>query len=112
MKITTNTIEDKKTKAIELMKQLDIYKPYINGFKKDGYVCYFERFAGFWDFQDKELEAKRKEIEKEYNCLVYATTHEYVDGDEMYSYFMQKRVILPANSRQSLFSSIKNGQNR
>lgn len=78
----------KKDKALELMKQLDIYKPYIDDFKKNGYVCYFERFAGFWDFQDKELEAKRKEIEEKYNCLVYAITHEYIDGDEMYTFLL------------------------
>ena len=29
------TIENKKAKAIELMKKLDIYKPYIKGFEKD-----------------------------------------------------------------------------
>ena len=27
------TIENKKQKAIELMNKLDIYKPYIKGFK-------------------------------------------------------------------------------
>ena len=27
------TIENKKAKAIELMKKLDIYKPYIKGFE-------------------------------------------------------------------------------
>ncbi len=78
----------KKDKALELMKQLDIYQPYIDGFKKNGYVCYFERFAGFWDFQNHELEAKRKEIEKKYNCLVYAITHEYLEGDELYSFLL------------------------
>lgn len=78
----------KKDKALELMKRLDIYPPYIDGFKENGYVCYFERFAGFWDFQDKELEAKRKEIEERYNCLVYAITHEYLEGDEIYSFLI------------------------
>ena len=78
----------KKDKALQLMKQLDIYQPYIDGLKKDGYVCYFERFAGFWDFQDKELEAKRKEIEKKYNCLVYAITHDFLEGDELYSFLI------------------------
>ncbi len=78
----------KKDKALELMKQLDIYQPYIDGFKDNGYVCYFERFGGYWDFQDKELEAKRKEIEKKYNCLVYAITHEYLEGDELYSFLL------------------------
>lgn len=28
------TIENKKQKAIELMQKLDIYKPYIKGFKE------------------------------------------------------------------------------
>lgn len=78
----------KKDKALELMKQLDIYQPYIDGFKDNGYVCYFERFAGFWDFQNKELEAKRKEIEEKYKCLVYASTHEYLEGDELYSFLI------------------------
>jgi len=78
----------KKDKALELLKQLDIYQPYIDGFKENGYVCYFERFAGFWDFQNKELEAKRKEIEKKHNCLVYAITHEFLEGDELYSFLL------------------------
>lgn len=78
----------KKDKALELMKQLGIYQPYIDGFKENGYVCYFERFAGFWDFQNKELEAKRKEIEEKYKCLVYASTHEYLEGDELYSFLI------------------------
>lgn len=78
----------KKDKALELMKQLDIYQPYIDGFKDKGYVCYFERFGGYWDFQDKELEAKRKEIEEKYNCLVYAITHEFGQDDEMYSFLL------------------------
>ena len=78
----------KKDKALELMKRLDVYRPYVDGFKENGYVCYFERFAGFWDYQDKELEAKRKEIEEKYKCLVYAITHEYIDGDEIYSFLI------------------------
>ncbi len=78
----------KKDKALELMKKLDIYKPYIDGFKNDNLVCFFERFAGFWDFQNKELEAKRKEIEQKYNCLVYAITHEFLYDDEIYNFLI------------------------
>ena len=33
--------EERKLKAIELMKTLDIYKPYINGFEKKDDVCIF-----------------------------------------------------------------------
>ena len=32
------TIQERKEKAVELMKQLQIYKPYINNFKKDTYA--------------------------------------------------------------------------
>ena len=37
-----------KEKAIEILKQLDIYKPYIDGFREEDKVCFFEEFAGFW----------------------------------------------------------------
>ena len=35
------TLEEKKLKAIELMTKLDIYRPYIKGFKEENEVCYF-----------------------------------------------------------------------
>ena len=78
------TLEEKKLKAIELMTKLDIYKPYIKGFKDENEVCYFERFAGFWAFQDAELVQKIKEIEQKHNCLVYAVTHEFTEFGECY----------------------------
>ena len=81
MNITT---ENKKQKAIELMGKLDIYKPYIKGFRENNKVCYFEGFGGFWAEQNKELMEKVNEFEKEHNCLVYAITHEYTDFGECY----------------------------
>ena len=74
-----------KAKAIEIMKQMDIYAPYIEGFEKENKPCYYEGFAGFWTYQDEELEKKIKSIEKEYGCIVYAVTHEYTDFGECYS---------------------------
>lgn len=52
------TVEEKKQKALELMKKLDIYKPYIKGFEKDNEVCFFEGFGGFWAYQEPELMEK------------------------------------------------------
>ena len=78
------TLEEKKLKAIELMTKLDIYKPYIKGFKEENEVCYFEEFAGFWAFQEPELVKKIKEIEQKHNCLVYAVTHEFTEFGECY----------------------------
>ena len=77
-----------KAKAIEIMKQMDIYKPYINGFEKQDKVCFFEQFGGFWVYQEPEVEAKMKELEKIYGCMVYAITHEYTQFGECYSFLI------------------------
>ena len=69
----------KKEKAIELMKKMDIYKPYIKGFEERDQVCFFEGFAGFWIDQEPELYAKMKELEEKHNCKVYAVTHEFTE---------------------------------
>lgn len=78
----------KKDKAIELMKQLGIYKPYIRGFKEEDNVCFFDRYAGFWVYQEPEIEAKMREIEREYKCIVYAITHEFTDFGELYDFLI------------------------
>lgn len=55
----------KKEKAIELMKRLSIYKPYIKGFRESDKVCFFEGFGGFWIDQKPEVYAKMKVYRKE-----------------------------------------------
>ena len=78
------TIEKKKEKAVDILKTLDIYKPYIDGFKENDQVCFYENYAGFWAEQEPEVEKKMHEIEQKYNCKVYAITHEYTNFGEMY----------------------------
>ena len=80
--------QKQKTKAIELMNQMGIYKPYINGFEKDDQVCFFEQFGGFWVYQEPEVKAKMKELEEEYGCKVYAITHEFTQFGECYSFLI------------------------
>ena len=82
------TIEERKQKALEIMKKLDIYKPYIDGFKDNNDICYFERFAGFWAWQNKALAQKIKEIEEKHNCTVYAVTHEFTEFGECYDFLI------------------------
>ena len=82
------TREEKKKVALEYMKQLDIYKPYLKEFEEKDIVCYFENFAGFWAYQEKELIEKIKEIEKKYNCVVYAITHEFAEFGELYDFLI------------------------
>ncbi len=80
------TKEQRKAVALKALKQLDIYKPYIEGFKNNDQVCFYENFGGYWVYQEPEIEAKMKEIEKKYNCTVYAITHEYTEFGECYDY--------------------------
>lgn len=84
-----------KTKAIECLKELKIYKPYIDEFKRSGTVTMFERYAGFYqDPQYSTLGSTMvydliKKVEKEHNCLVYAITHDIsLDIGEMYSFLI------------------------
>ena len=82
------TIENKKQKAIELMNKLDIYKPYIKGFKDKNSVCFYENFGGFWAYQEPELMAKIKEFEEKYTefgeCYDFLFISDYEEEwDEM-----------------------------
>ena len=82
--------ELKIKKSVELLEQLDIYKPYIDGFKKDSTnnVCFFEFFGGYWVYQRKAVLDKMLEIEKRYNCKVYAITHEIMEFGECYDFLI------------------------
>lgn len=82
------TLQERKKQAIKCLKELDIYKPYIKGFKQDNQVCYFEHFAGYWAWQEPELIQKIKEIEEKHNCTVYAITHEFTEFGECYSFLI------------------------
>ena len=82
------TRDEKKIKAIELMKKLDIYRPYIKGLQKEDNVCFFENYGGYWAWQEPDLMKKVIELEEEHNCLVYAITHEYTAIGEMYSFLI------------------------
>ena len=82
------TLNEKKIQAIEELKKLKIYKPYINEFKENDTICFFEKYGGFWAYQDEELMKKVKQIEEKYNCLVYAITHEYTCFGELYDFLI------------------------
>lgn len=85
---TQPTLQEKKDKAIELMKQLDIFKPFIDDFKDRDLVCYFERYIGYWVYQEPEIEKKMKQIERRYKCKVYAITHEIKNIGEFWDFLI------------------------
>jgi hypothetical protein len=72
--------------GIQCLEKLNIYKPYIRKFKsKNGIPCFFENFGGFYVDQEPELFSKIKEVEKDYNVLVYGVTHEFTEFGECWS---------------------------
>ena len=85
--MTDKTIATKE-KALELLKEMDIYKPYIRGFRESDKVCFFENFGGSWLHQEPEIDRKRQDIEAKYNCLVYAVTHEFTQFGELYDFLI------------------------
>lgn len=82
------TKQERKKKAIEIMKRMDIYKPYIQDFVENDTVCFYEEYIGFWAYQEQEVQNKIKEIEQKYNCTVYAVTHEYATFGECYDFLI------------------------
>lgn len=80
------TREEMKKKALEIMKKLDIYEPYIKGFEDKNDVCFFERYAGYWAWQEEEIMKKMKELEERFGFLVYAITHEFTSFGECWSF--------------------------
>ena len=80
------TKEQRKEKAIEIMKRLGIYEPYIDGYKEHDHVCFYERFGGYWVYQEPEIEAKMREIEQRYDTTIYAITHDLTEFGELWSF--------------------------
>ena len=79
-------MDKKKELAIKIMKELDIYKPYINDFEKNDNVCFFEGFGGFWVWQNEEALNKMRELEQKYDIKIYAITHEMTEFGELYDF--------------------------
>lgn len=77
---------NQKEIAIQCLKKLDIYKPYIRKFEKEDMPTFFERFAGFYLFNEPVLQDKVKQIEKDNDVLVYAITHEWLEFGECWSF--------------------------
>ena len=108
-------MKTKKEKALELLTELDIYTPYVKGFEEKDQVCFFERFGGYWVYQEPEIEAKMKELERQYNCVVYAITHEYTDFGELYTFLLVTnypeewpRLMISDGNRHTAFAYVWN----
>lgn len=70
--VSKEIAKQQKAKAVEYLRMLDIFKPYIQGFKQSDKVCFFENFGGFWVYQEPEIEKKMREILK--TILIWRTS--------------------------------------
>jgi hypothetical protein len=97
-----------KEVAIECMKSLDIYRPYIRKFEKDGTVTLFERFGGYYidEYQEPELLKKIKEFEAETGSIVYAVTHEMFWFGECYTFLIVSKY---EEEYEMTLEGVKNG---
>ena len=81
------SMENKKAEAINRMKTLDLFKPYIMAFEKRGKIYLSEPTGGVYEFDaDVELVAKVKEFEEENNALVYHVIHSITIFGELYNF--------------------------
>lgn len=111
MEVTTNR-EKMKALAVETLKKLDVYAPYIRKFAaKKSTVTLFERFAGYYidglsdkDIKD-ELLAKIEEVEKRYEGVVYAVLHYFIDDSEMYAFLLVSKYNLEEYGEPVLFDT-------
>lgn len=79
--------EKKKAEAINRMKMLGLFTPCIRRFEKYDEVQLSEMTGGLYEFSDNaELNAKIREVEEEYNLLVYHVVHTYTNFGEMYNF--------------------------
>lgn len=79
--------EIKKAEAINRMKTLDLYNPYIKDFKDKDEIFLSETTGGVYEFgENTELCDKVKEFEAEYNGLVYHVIHTFTEFGELYNF--------------------------
>ena len=79
--------EKKKEEAIKRMKVLGLFKPCIKAFESRDGLQLTEPTGGLYEFSDnKELIAKVKEFEEEYDALVYHVIHTYTQFGELYNF--------------------------
>lgn len=64
-----------KQKAIKCLKELKIFKPFIDEFKQSGTITMFEDFNGYFVKQGHDYYNLINKIEKDYNVKVYTSIH-------------------------------------
>ena len=70
-----------QTEALKRLKALDVARDYYDVFANDNIVTLYQHYAGFyatdWNMPDTDIEKHIKQIEDEFDCIVYAITEEF-----------------------------------
>ena len=78
-----------KEMAVSCLKKLNVHPDYVRAFEgKRQRLTWFTQFFGFYVDEGSALDAKVKEIERKYGCIVYAVTHEFFEFGECYSFLI------------------------
>lgn len=75
-----------KEKAIELMKGLEIYKPYIEEFQKTGTLTQFINYGGFYIPKESKLQKAIDTFQERDGGLVFAVVHNSFFFGECYTF--------------------------
>lgn len=78
--------ELKTMEAVQRMKNLGLMRESIQAFKKKNEIWLSEMTGGLYEISsDKELNEIIRNIEQEYNLLVYHVIHTYTNFGELYN---------------------------
>jgi len=76
---------NQKEIAIQCLKKLGVYGPYVEKFEKEDIPMFYERLTGYYLPHELVLQAKVKEVQEKNDVLVYAVTHEWLEFGECWS---------------------------
>jgi len=76
---------NQKEIAIQCLKKLGVYGPYVEKFEKEDIPMFYERLTGYYLPHEVVLQAKVKEVQEKNDVLVYAVTHEWLEFGECWS---------------------------
>ena len=98
------TREQMKKEAVSALKTIGSWEPYTQAFEKNNVVTMYESFGGYYIKPETEIAKKIKEVENQYNGLVYAVIHNMTTIGEMYSLLWisqyDEEVITEADGRK------------
>lgn len=74
-----------KERAVKNLINLNCFPAYKEAFRRSDKVTMYEGFGGYYIDKGTELDEKIKEIQSEYNGIVYAVIHNMTEFGDIYT---------------------------